>query len=116
MGGVHIYTAFCTFIPCLTVLVHELGVELDDALNPVGARGEEGCAEVETVLLLTEAGARDDANTGGVQQSQAVELIGSAALGGGGFDGLSGEVDSGEEVHGTLLRLLVNVVTLCMNL
>lgn len=84
-------------------------MELDDALNPVGARGKEGCAEVETVLLLTEARAGDDADTGGVQQGQAVELIGGAALGGGGFDGLCGEVDSGEEVHGTLLRLLVNV-------
>lgn len=85
------------------VLVEELGVELDDALDPVGTGGEEGCAEVECALLLTESRARDGADTGGVEHLQAVELIGSAALGLSGFNGLGGEVDGGEEVHSPLV-------------
>lgn len=107
MGGSHLHD-FLYVCTCSSVLVHELGVELDDALNPVGARGKEGCAEVESVILLAEAGAGDDTDTCGVQQGHAVELIGGAALGAGGFNGLGGEVNGGEEVHGTLLTQLVN--------
>lgn len=78
------------------VLVHELGVELDDALDPVGAGGQESCAEVECALLLAKARAGDGADTGGVEHLQAVELIGGATFGLGGFDGLVREVDGGE--------------------
>lgn len=84
------------------VLVHELRVEANNTLDPVGAGGEEGRAEVESVLLLTEAGAGDDADTCGVEEGQTVELVCGAALGLGGFDGLLWEVDCGEQVHGTL--------------
>lgn len=107
VGGSHLH-GFWYVCTCSSVLVHKLGVELDDALSPVGAGGEECCAEVESVILLAEAGAGDDADTCGVQQGQAVELVGGAALGLGGFNGLGGEVNSGEKVHGTLLTGLVN--------
>ena len=106
--GISNLHGFLYISTCSSVLVHELGVELDDALNPVGARGKEGRAEVESVLLLAEARARDDANTRGVKQGQAVELISGTALGFGGFDGLCGQVNRWEEVHGTLSRRLGN--------
>lgn len=98
---------FCSSLALYTsispVLVHELSVELDDALDPVGAGGQESCAEVECALLLAEAGAGDRADTGGVEHLQAVELIRRTTFGLGGFDCLGGEVDGGEEVHGALV-------------
>lgn len=86
----------------LTVLVHELLVELDDATNPLGARGEESSPEMEGALALAEAGAGDDADAGSFEEPHAVELIGSAALGGGSLGSLGGQLDGGEEVHGAL--------------
>lgn len=86
----------------LSVLVEELLVELDDAANPLGAGGQEGGSEVEGALLLAETGAGDDADTGGLEEAHAVELVGLPALGGGGLGGLLGEGDGGEEVHGAL--------------
>lgn len=84
------------------VLLHELGVELDDAFDPVGAGSEECCAEVVCAFLLAKAGAGDGADAGGIEHLEAVELIGGATFGLGGFDGLGGEVDGREEVHGAL--------------
>ena len=99
IGGVHIYLFW---VVSLFVLGHELGVELDDALHPVGSRGQEGRTEVQRVLLLTEARARHDTDTRGVQETEAVELVSGAVLGLGGLDRLGREGDRGEEVHGTL--------------
>ena len=40
---------------------------------------------MQGALLLAEAGAGDDADAGGLEQAHAVELVGCAALGGGGL-------------------------------
>lgn len=86
----------------LPEFIHELGMELGDALNPVRARSEERGPEVQRSLLLPEAGAWDDADTRGVQKAHTVELVRRAVLGGSGGDGLWRKLDGGEEVHGTL--------------
>lgn len=72
----------------LFVLGHEFGMEFHDTLRPVRAWRKEGGTEVERVLLLTEARARDDANTSGVEETKAVEFVCSAVLRGSSFDGL----------------------------
>lgn len=77
-------------------------MELDDPFNPISARGQESCAEVQSVLLLAEAGARDNTDTGSVEETQAVELIGGTVLSLGSLNGLGWESDGGEEIHGTL--------------
>lgn len=77
-------------------------MELGDPANPLSSRGKEGSAEVQGALPLAEAAARDDADTGGLEQSHAVELIRLAALGSGSVNGLLGKGDGGEEVHGAL--------------
>lgn len=86
----------------LLVLLQELTVELDNAVNPLGAGSEEGGSEVKGALLLAETGASDDADTGGLEETHAVELIGGSALSLGGLSSLCRECDGREEVHGTL--------------
>jgi hypothetical protein len=88
----------------LFVLGHELGMEFHDTLHPVRAWCEESGAEVERVLLLTEAGARDDANTSGVKETEAVEFVCGAVLSGSGFNSLGRQCNSREKVHGTLVK------------
>lgn len=85
-----------------TILIHELLVELDNAANPLGTRSKEGSAEVQATLLLTEPRTRNNADAGSLEELHAVELVGGAALLGGGLGGLGGQVDGREEVHGTL--------------
>lgn len=77
-------------------------MELDDAAHPLGAGSEKGGAEVQGALDLPEAAARDDADASGLEQLHGVELVGRAAVCVGGVDGLFGEGDGGEEVHGAL--------------
>lgn len=86
----------------LPVLVHELLVKLDNAAHPLGAGSKESSAEVQGALGLSESAAGNDADAGGVEELHGVELVGGAALGLGGVDGLLGEGDGGEEVHGAL--------------
>lgn len=74
----------------LFILGHELGVELDDPIDPVRAGCKEGRAEVEGALLLPKTGARDHANARCIEEAQAVEFVGRPAFGSGGFDGLGG--------------------------
>lgn len=54
LGNVIQSSSRVEFCSCSAVLVEELSVELDDALDPVGARGQESGAEVVGSLLLTE--------------------------------------------------------------
>lgn len=77
-------------------------MELHNAFHPVSSRSEERCAEVQRVLLLSESRSRDHADSSSVEETQAVELVGLAVLGGGGLDSLGWEGDLGEKVHGAL--------------
>lgn len=79
-------------------------MELHNPLDPVGARRKEGGSEMEGVLFLPEAGARDDADTGSVEEVQTVEFIGGTAFRGCGLDGFLGKGDGREQVHGSLVR------------
>lgn len=96
------FLLFDLFYLISTVLVKELVVKLDNAASPLRAGSQESGAEVKGVLLLAEAASGDDADTGGLKEAHAVELIGRAAFGLGGFGGLLGEGDGREEVHGAL--------------
>ena len=91
---------------CLFVLSHKGIVEVHNPLNPVGARGQESSPEVQRVLLLSEPRAGDDADSGGFEETHAVEFVRGAVFGCGGLNGFDGEGDCGEEVHGTLYVLL----------
>ena len=91
---------------CLFVLGHKGIVEIDNPLNPVGARSEESGPEVQGVLLLPEPRAGDDTDSGGFEETHAVEFVRGAVFGCGGLNGFDGEGDCGEEVHGTLYVLL----------
>ena len=88
--------------PRLLELLHKLLVELDNAASPFGAGREERRPEMQSALLLPEAGARNDADTCRVQHAEAVELVGGAAFLLGLLDGLFWQVDGGEEIHGDL--------------
>ena len=77
-------------------------MEVRDPPDPFGARGEESGAEMQGALFLAEAGAGNEADARGVQEAEAVEFVGLALLALGLGDGFGGEVDRGEEVHGTL--------------
>ena len=60
---------------------------------------------MQSVFLLAETSAGDDAHSGGVQEAEAVEFVWGAAFFFGCYDGLCREVDGGEEVHGALGRV-----------
>lgn len=83
-------------------------MEFDNAAYPFSARSKECGSEVKSSLFLAEAAARDDANTSSIEQLHAVESIRCATIGSGSFDGLLGEVDGREEVHGTLGLVALN--------
>lgn len=100
----------------LTILIHELLVELDNVPNPLGTRRKEGSAEVQATLLLSESGAGNQANAGSLQELHAVELIRGAALLGSGLGGLGGQVDGREEVHGSLGRAALDALHLLKGL
>ena len=92
--------------PLVPELVHEFPMELDDAPDPVGAGRQEGGPEVQGAVLLAEARAGHDADASGVEQAQAVELVGGPALLPSGLDGPSGKVNGREEIHGALCEAL----------
>ena len=61
-------------------------MELLNPAYPLGARRKESGPEVKSALLLSEAAARDDADTGSLEQTHAVEVVGVLALLLGSFD------------------------------
>ena len=83
-------------------LLQEILVKLDESLRPIGARSKESCPEMEGSLLLAKARARNDTDTRSVKHAEAVELVGLEALFLGLCEGLLGEGDGGEEIHGAL--------------
>ena len=92
-------------------------MELLDPAHPLGARRKESGPEVKSALLLSEAAARNDADTGSLEETHAVEVVGVLALLLRFIDGLLGQSDGREEVHGTggrgaadALHLLESVV------
>ena len=87
-------------------------MELDDAAYPLRARSKECGPEVQRALLLTEARARNNADTSGLQQAHAVQLIGRSTLGLGSLGSLGGQSDRGEQVHGALGRTALDTLHL----
>jgi hypothetical protein len=88
----------------ISELIHELLVELHNPACPVCARGEEGSSEVQCALFLAKARTSNHADTCCVEEAEAVELVGLAALLLRCLDGLLGKCDGWEEVHGALLH------------
>jgi len=100
-----------------TELIHELLMELLDPAHPLSARRKESRPEMESALLLSEAAAGNDANTGSLEETHAVEVVCVLALLLRGIDGLLRQCDGREQVHGAggrgaadALHLLESVV------
>jgi hypothetical protein len=85
-------------------LIHEVLVELGNTADPVGARSQESRPEMKSTLLLTKARARNHTDTGRVEKTRAVELIGLATLLRSRLHCLGRQGNRGEEVHGALGR------------
>lgn len=77
-------------------------MELGDSVNPLSSGSKESGTEVQRALLLSESAARDDADTGGLEQSHAVKLVRRAVLRLSSLNSLLGQGDGGEEIHGAL--------------
>lgn len=92
------------FIYNLLELSHEVLVELDQPVRPLGAWRKERGSEMQRSFFLAKAGTGDDAHARGIEHTEAVELIGLAAFLLGLLDGFLGEFDGGEEVHRTLFK------------
>ena len=75
-------------------------MELLDPAHPLSARRKERRPEVESALLLSEPAAGNDADTGRLEETHAVEIVGVLALLLRFVDGLLGQCDGWEEVHG----------------
>lgn len=88
--------------------MHKLPVKLDDSSNPVRTRGEEGCAEMQRVLLLPKAGTGHDADARGVEKTQRVELVRGPSFLAGLRHGRTRQVDGREEIHGSLWFLTLD--------
>lgn len=74
-------------------------MKLGNLPHPLRPRREKRRAEMQGPLLLPEPAPGYNTNPGGVQQAETVEFIRQTVFGFGGFDGLLGKVDRGEEVH-----------------
>lgn len=74
-------------------------MKLGDLPHPLRPPGQERRAEMQGPLLLPEPTPGYNTDAGGVQQAETVEFVRQTVFGFGGFDGLLGEVDGGEEVH-----------------
>ena len=81
-------------------------MKLRNPSDPIRPRRQERSPEMQRVLLLSEPRARDDADARLVQEAEAVELVGSAVLLLGLFDGAGGEGDGRVEVHGALMLVV----------
>jgi hypothetical protein len=75
-------------------------VELLDPADPLGARRQESRPEVKSALLLSEAAAGNNTDTGSLEETHAVEVVGVLALLLREVDGLLRQCDGREEVHG----------------
>lgn len=79
----------------------ELG-EIGEHVGHVLLAREEGEADVVGARSLTETRTGDGADAGSLEELVAVEDVGGLFLGVGSVDGLGGEEDGGEGVHGTV--------------
>lgn len=86
----------------ISKLIHELLMKPGYPSYPIRSRGQERRSDMQRAWFLTEAGAGDHTDTGGVQKTTCVELVGRSVLFLRLLDGCFGDVDSGEEIHGTL--------------
>lgn len=77
-------------------------MELDDPVNPVCPRCQEGGPEMKGVLFLAEPRAWNDTDSGGIEEAETVEFVGLAIGRFGRGNGLFGKRDGWEEVHGAL--------------
>lgn len=71
-------------------------MKLGNLSHPLRAWCQERGAEMQRALLLPKAGTRHDADARGVEEAEAVELVGLAAFFLGLLDGFGREGDGGE--------------------
>ena len=92
---------FCPFFLNITSskLIHKPSMKLGDLPHPFRPWRQKRRAEMQGPLLLPEPTPGHNTDAGGVQQAETVEFVRQTVFGFGGFDGLLGEVDGGEEVH-----------------
>lgn len=74
-------------------------MKLGNPAHPLRARRQKRSPEMERPLLLSEAGAGHDADTGGVEEAEAVEFVGGALFFLRLVDGAGGKGDGWIEVH-----------------
>lgn len=70
-----------------------------DLAHPLRPRCQERRPEMLRTFFLAKARTRNDAYACGVQQAEAVQLVGLAAFFVGLVDGAMGKGDGGEEIH-----------------
>ena len=81
-------------------------MKLRNPSHPIRPRRQKRSPEMQRVLLLSEPGARDDADARLVQEAEAVELVRCAVFFLGLFDGPGGKCDGWVEVHGALMLVV----------